>query len=190
MFENEESEFVVPLDLYISRLTQLEGALQSSDRGVKVEIFYADNDPPEDAEFIPFKGRIERYDDNSLDISGPNLSGSGYRSVAILWDDDTTESVSPWEVSVLEPKEFASPPPRPRLDEDEKKRVRDALITIKAIPGVDQCFVLPVGDRYSDYPSRVEVPMNLTFITNRLEADYYSTRSSVVADVRLITLTA
>ena len=82
MFDNKESEFVVPLDLYISRLTQLEGALQSSGRGVKVEIFYADNDPPEDAEFIPFKGRIERYDDNSLDISGLsglNLSGSGYR---------------------------------------------------------------------------------------------------------------
>ena len=95
--------------------------------------------------------------------------------MAILWDDDTIESVSPWEVSVLELKEFPSPPPRPRLDEDEKKRICDALITIKAIPGIDQCFVLPVGDQYSDYPSRVEVPMNLTFITNRLEADYYST---------------
>ncbi|EEC48653.1 predicted protein, partial [Phaeodactylum tricornutum CCAP 1055/1] len=48
-------------------------------------------------------------------------------------------------------------------------------------------FLLPVNDyRYSDYPSRVEVPMDLTFVLNRLEADYYGSRPSVVADVRLI----
>ena len=188
MFENEDSEFIVPLELYVSRLTQLEGALRYSDSEVHVEIYYADDEAPEDAEFVPYKGKVQRYENNDFEDNGPNLSDSGYRSVTVKWENDDSglDRVSPWEVSVLEPKEYDSTPPRPKLDEDEKKRVRDALISIKAIPGVDEYFLLPVGDAYSDYLSRVEVPMDLTFITNRLEADYYSTRFSVVADVRLI----
>lgn len=48
-------------------------------------------------------------------------------------------------------------------------------------------FVEPVDQRrYSDYLTRVEVPMDLKFIERRLDANYYSSRYSLVFDVRLV----
>jgi len=48
-----------------------------------------EDDAPEDTKFVSFKGRVERYDDNNLEISGPKFSGSGHRSVAISCENDT-----------------------------------------------------------------------------------------------------
>ena len=189
MFENDNSDFLVPLDLYVTRLRQLEDAFVGTNhnRGLPVETFYADDSAPEDSEFSSFSGRAVDFSedpDQGHHLSHPSLSGSGYASVRVVWDQDGDEDIlSPWEVSVRD----ADPPERPRLDENEKKAMRRALNIIRGLPSVEEYFRAPVNeDSYSDYPARVEVPMDLTFITNRLEADYYSTKYSVVADVRLI----
>lgn len=174
------------------RLKELESAIIPDDGNVRVEGFYSNEDAPEDAEFVSFKGRVERYADSEFEGSFPNLIGSGFCSLAVVWDQESGEPgvgepdpVSPWEVSLVTNSAFA--PSRPKLDEDEKKRVREAIAYIKEDPRVDDLFQLPVDTlSYSDYPMRVEVPMDLTFIVNRLEADYYATRYSVVADVRQI----
>ena len=120
--------------------------------------------------------------DNGQEQSHPSLSGSGYNSVRVVWEDESEDTLSPWEVALKD----AMPPRRPSLTDDEKRTIRRALKTINSLPNID-AFRSPVDEsHYSDYRTRVEVPMDLTFITTRLEADYYSTKYSVVADVRLV----
>ena len=108
----------------------------------------------------------------------------------MLWENDTNEEpdqVSPWDVSVQSLNRKTEEPERPNLTEEEKKRVRDAFNVVIRLPGVDEFFLLPVDiTKYSDYATRIEVPMDLSFIRDRLEADYYASRYSVVADVMLI----
>lgn len=177
----------------MSRLRQLEIALSDPNRDVQVEAFYADSRDAaaEDADYISFPGRVVRYSDTD-DATGnhPSLFGSGFRSLGIVWDqenDDDPDQVSPWDVSVHSRDSHVEAPERLKLDEDEKRRVRDALNSIGSLASVDEFFFFPVDlAKYSDYASRVEVSMDLTFMKNRLEADYYSTKFSAVADVQLI----
>jgi len=183
VFENNNSDFIVPIDLYVSRLRQLEVAVTNSSRGISVEAYFAGEE--EDAEFTAYTGSALAFTedpDNGQEQSHPSLSGSGYSSVRVVWEDNDEYSLSPWEISVKD----AAPPERPHLSDNEKKIIRRALDIVKSLPNV--CvFRQPVNEqRYSDYQTRVEVPMDLTFITNRLETDYYSTKFSVVADMRLI----
>lgn len=186
VFENDNIDFIVPLELYVSRLRQLETAVADTDQDVAVEAFFAEESPIEDSEFASFAGLAIGFSedpDNGQELSHPSLSGSGYNSVCVVWHQGGGEdNLSPWEVSVRD----AEPPDRPKLDENEKRAVRHALSDVRGLPSADEYFRYPVNESYSDYPTRVEVPMDFTFITNRLEADYYSTKYSVVADVRLI----
>jgi Bromodomain len=178
----------------VSRLLQLESAFSQPDTDVDVEAFYAgSNDEAEDTEYVSFLGHVVKVSSAmEANNSHPSLSGSGMGSLDIVWDQGTdkeTDQVSPWNVSVLTPNAQIEAPERPRLSENEKRRVRDALNTIGNLPGADQFFLFPVDlSKYSDYTSRVEVPMDLSFMKNRLDADYYATRYSAVADVRLIYL--
>lgn len=186
MFESDFTDFIIPLGLYSCRLTELEAAVRE-DGNPRVEAYYAKEDGPSDSEYILYEGRFESLIDSD-DQTDPNLCGSGYGSIVISWDSDSTgpTDMSPWEMRVKDSR-FTLPSSRPSLNETEKGVVRDAIASIKDITGVEDVFLLPVNDyRYSDYPSRVEVPMDLTFVLNRLEADYYGSRPSVVADVRLI----
>lgn len=174
------------MGLYTARLTKLEYALRQADAHPEIEVLYADEQESEDTAFVPFKGHVESHSDNSSDIPQANLCGSGYLSVPISWEDGVKDTVSPWEVNIVT-SASRSPADRPSLTEEEKKEIRDALISIKEDSVVDDIFSEPVDERrFSDYSSRVEVPMDLSFISNRLEADYYATKFSVVADVRLI----
>jgi len=187
VFENDSSDFIVPLDLYVTRLKQLEDAVADADRDVEVEAFFGEEDvEDEDAEFVAYPARgvdFSRDADNGQALSHPSLSGSGYNSVRLDWIlDSGSIDMSPWELSIKD----ADAPYRPKLDENEKRAVRKALSIIRGLPNVDEYFRYAVADAYTDYHTRVEVPMFLNYIIQRLEGDYYSTRYSVVADVRLL----
>lgn len=164
-------------------MRQLEQAYANTDRFVLVEAYFAETE--EDAQFNSWTGRAVGFTDdrdNGQGQSHRSLSGSGYNSVRVVWEDQEEDTLSPWEVSLKD----AMPPQRPTLADEEKRTIRRALNNLKGLPNID-AFRSPVDESfYSDYRTRVEVPMDLTFITTRLEADYYSTKYSVVADVRLI----
>lgn len=73
------------------------------------------------------------------------------------------------------------------LSDEDKIRAREALQKIRRAAEVREYFTDPVNERkYYDYSYRVEVPMNFTLIDRRLNANYYSTKYSLVADVKLI----
>lgn len=186
MFENDQTDFVIPMGLYTARLESLERALSSGESvNPKIEAYYAEDGSPNDSELTPYKGVVKDHSRNSDDLSGPNLRSSGYRSLVVEWEDGTSDEVSPWEVNVCASTE-SSQPNRPSLTDVEKNSVFKALAAIRDLPGA-VAFLTRVDERrYSDYASRIEIPMDLTFITNRLEADYYATRFDVVADVKLI----
>jgi hypothetical protein len=186
MFENDQTDFVIPIGLYTARLESLERALSRGDSvSPEIEAYYAEDGSPNDSELTHYKGVVKDHSRNSDDLSGPNLCSSGYRSLIVEWEDGTADDVSPWEVNVCGSAE-SSQPNRPSLTDEEKKRVLQALASIKGVPGVEAFLTRVDERRYSDYASRIEIPMDLTFITNRLEADYYATLFDVVADVKLI----
>lgn len=175
---------MIPFDLYQSRLNQLEQAL-SSGESVVVDAFYATEN--EDEEFLTFHGNVVRTPAQTDTVDQPGLIGSGYHSVGIAWPDEvSTDYVSPWEVSVRSPESTVALPSRPRLNDADKRSIRDTLNHLRLMPGVMEDFVLPVKANYSDYTCRVELPTNLTLIAERVEADYYATKFSFVADIRLI----
>jgi hypothetical protein len=186
MFENDQTDFIIPMGLYTARLESLERALSSGESdSPEIEAYYADDGSPNDSELTHYKGVVKDHSRNSDDLSGPNLCSSGYRSLVVEWEDGTSDEVSPWEVNVCASAE-SSQPNRPSLTDEEKKSVLEALAAIRGLPDVEAFLTRVDERRYSDYASRIEIPMDLTFITNRLEADYYASRFDVVADVKLI----
>ncbi|KAL7563259.1 hypothetical protein ACA910_016626 [Epithemia clementina (nom. ined.)] len=187
LFESDETDFVIPLSLYVSRLSSLERAL-SREHNPRVEASYA-NASGEDGFLEFFSGRVENVvDEDSL--SNPTLRGSGYQSVEVAWDvvegDSTRDFMSPWELRVKS-EAANNENDRAQMSEDEKQKVRDALRLIQEMERVRECFLYPVDTRkYSDYFTRVEVPMYLEFVKNRLESNYYSNLLSVIADIKQI----
>jgi WD40 repeat protein len=185
MFENEEMDFIIPLGLYQNRLAKLEESL-SRNEYAEVEVFYGSNEGLDDGDFVSFKGTVVAQ--AAVDDDGdPNLCGSGYGSLTIQWEDGSDDhACSPWELVALESTTILDVQ-RPKLSAEEKKTIRKALSVIRAMEGVKALFDQPVNTRRcSDYESRVEVPMSLSFVKTRLDRDYYATRLSVVADVALI----
>ena len=182
LFETGQSDFVVPIGLYITRLQQLEASLAAPSASLEIEVYYKE-DEHEDSELQPFLGRIDNVDPSNI-AEDSHISGSGYRSVSIVWEEGEYDRLSPWEINMRDmPPTFG----RECLSPEEKRKIRDAINTIKDIEGVETLFVHPVDESiYTDYRSRIEVPMDLTFISSRLEAGYYSNILSVVADVKLI----
>jgi hypothetical protein len=183
MFENDHTDFVIPIGLYSARLESLEKVLRrGSPVNPEIEAYYAAED---DSELQPYKGVVKDHSSNSDISSDVNLCSSGYGSLVVEWEDGTSDEMSPWEVNVCS-SAASSQPKRPSLTSEEKKSVFEALAVIKGLPRV-QAFLTPVDEmRYSDYASRIEVPMDLSFITARLETNYYATRFDVVANVKLI----
>ena len=192
LFENKEDDFIFPLSLYVSRLQHLEKSLRSQNKEVRVEACFADSDDRnEDPAYVTYIGRIVQHSENvDVDANCPAIAGSGFNSLAIAWDDGTDhdpDQVSPWDVSPQSCQIDADGALRPKLNDTEKSRVRDAIKSVASLPGVKDFFFHPVDvTKYSDYATRVEVPMDISFIKDRLEADYYGSRYSAVADVMLI----
>jgi hypothetical protein len=116
VFENDETDFVIPFSLYESRLRQLEQALESGE-SVVVDALYATEH--EDEEFLPYQGHVAEASVNQDTIIQPSLVGSGYHSVGINWPEEPSviDYASPWELSVRYPESAVATPSRPQCVE-------------------------------------------------------------------------
>lgn len=187
LFENVPAEHIVPFGLYSSRLSCLEDALSEKGFDVAIKTFFPDEAGVEDSELTSYSCRIGPGSGDSVEVFDRNLAGSGYRAINITYEDGSPEHLSPWEVVVTESEVTDETPNRSHLTYEEQAQVRSAMASIRSMSGVDLSFLQPVDDsQFTDYPSRIEVPMNLSFITTRLEANYYGSRLSVVSDMRPI----
>ena len=158
--------------------------------GIEISTYYDDeSNDNEDTDLVLYQGRLGDYGNYDREHGDANLEGCGYQAINIQWadPDQPSNSCSPWEVTVDKPSSSQFKLSRRTLSEDEKSRAHEALKKIKRIPDVREQFVEPVDQRvYSDYLTRVEVPMDLKFVERRLDANYYSSRFSLVFDVRLV----
>ncbi|CAB9519710.1 bromodomain and WD repeat domain containing [Seminavis robusta] len=192
LFQSDHEEYIIPFDRYLWSLQCLEEAIVSKHyccEGINVSCRFVNEDTDdEDADLILYAGKLEDFGQRDTDNNDANLNNTGYESIRIGWTENGQHSsVSPWDVIVDRPKSKKLRLSRPCLDDDEKKRARDALKNLKRIPQVREQLICAVNQRqYTDYSCRVEVPMHLGFVERRLEANYYSSRMSIVADVKLI----
>ena len=222
----------MPFDRYIWRLRCLEEAIVGNrleSEGIEVSSFYDDDDNDnEDSDLILYQGRLDDYGQLDHRHTDGNLNNCGYRAVNVQWEDSSQsfDKLSPWEIIVDKPTSKQHKFSRKCLAEEEKKRAHQALKKIKRVADVREQFSEPVNERrYSDYSTRVEVPMNLKFIEKRyvrkfgrnenhrilpkssiilanpsfsfhcrmlftvcprFDANYYSSRCSIVFDMKLI----
>jgi hypothetical protein len=194
MFESGCEEFIFPEALYTWRLQSIEnGAGRTRHQNeLPVVAYFSAEDASrlrsrrEDQDMESFPGTVKRYLPNAAREPDDHLLGSGYGTLKVEWDsEDPPSLLSPWEVT-LRDKVYETPPP-PTLSEAATVAVGKALAKVEALPNVEEYFLYPVDEsRYSDYRNRVEVPMNFSFIKERLAAGYYSNVRSVLSDARLI----
>jgi hypothetical protein len=184
LFENDKCEFVIPEMLYTSRLTALERTLVDSDfsfEGLDIHLYYYDPDVnEEDQEMHLYPAVVKSLGEEEAQ-SNPHLRGSGF-GVLNVDCEEYDDTFSPWEVMVDQ-----TTPGRPGLSEEDMKVVADALRKQMRKPAVREFYSKPVDtERYYDYLNMVEIPMDLSFIHRRFHSDYYATKWSVVADIKLI----
>ena len=184
VFETDKCEFLIPEELYTKRLQALENALRARGsvfEGLEAFVFYqADNTRREDEENELYEGKIEGSEEDDTHPDA-HLRGSGFEVVKVN-SQEYSDHFSPWEIVVEDVKAG-----RPGLSDDDKKSILEALNVQLRKPGVREHLSRPVDEvRYSDYEKMVEVPIDMMFIKRRLESDYYATKLSVAADVKLI----
>lgn len=159
--------------------------LSTHPEGFQFEIYLANgDDEEEDGLFHSWAAKFEDIEiENEDHFENASLKGSGYNSIRISWLDRDKDAVSPWDTNL---KSTVRDQVYETLTGVQKSEVQIALKQIrKSDSNLD--FLHPVNEsRFSDYGMRIEVPMDLTFIHERVEADYYSNKLSVVADMRLI----
>jgi hypothetical protein len=189
IFDIDSTEFIIPIGLYEWRLSSIEKAIVARNLdydGLEVEAFYA-NQEQEDSDLIAYSGKVVGRSQIQDPVNDPHLLNSGFGSILVRWTDGTDVDVlSPWEVNAMLPDQPAASLCT-SLEAWERKRVNDALDRVLRRSDVKKYFLNPVNERrYSDYLLRIEIPMDVSFIQRRLEANYYATRSSAVADFKLI----
>ena len=194
MFESGQEEFLFPYDRFVYRIQCLEEAITlngGAADGIELSTYYGDEENNvNDNDLVAYRGKLADYEQYDRELNDPNLNNSGFSALQVTWDDisqaNDANDMSPWEVVVERPKSKKYSLSRTCLSDDESKQVREALKKLKRRPVVRELFLKEVDRRYSDYPLRVEVPMHLSLIQRRLDNNYYTSRWSVVADVRLI----
>ncbi|KAL3923359.1 MAG: hypothetical protein SGILL_001701 [Bacillariaceae sp.] len=187
IFENPHADFLIPEFLYSARIDSLqkhvaEREMRSS--GIPVDVFYADEDPRrEDAEMEPWASTIDGIAPPETH-SDVHLNDSGFSVISVTGDNDDNfvDTASPWDLNT-EGVMLS----RPHLTDDETKSILEALDSLLQKPDISNHFSMPVDqERYYDYEVMIEVPMDLMSVKRRLNNDYYGSKLSVVADLRLI----
>ena len=190
MFESDLQEFIFPENLFRWRLESLEGAVRANNNefvGIAVSCYFVSDqsDSEEDAAMVTYGAKLVGLDAEACSDTNMNLRDSGYQTLKIVWDDGGSEYVCPWEVSLRDAIDEVPTPPR--LSHHEKRVVRSALDKAERTPTVRDYFMSSVNEtRYSDYKSRVEIPIDFSFIEQRLASDYYATVASILSDVQLV----
>lgn len=190
MFESDLQEFIIPENLFCWRLESLEGAVRANNSefvGIVVSCYFVSDqsDSEEDATMVTYGAKLVGLDAEACSDTNMNLRDSGFQTLKIEWDDGGSEYVCPWEVSLRDAIDEV--PKSPRLSHNEKRIVRAALDKAERTPTVRDFFMSSVNEtRYSDYKSRVEIPIDFSFIEQRLASDYYATVASILSDVQLV----
>ncbi|KAL3920258.1 MAG: hypothetical protein SGILL_003351, partial [Bacillariaceae sp.] len=187
LFENSHVDFLIPDFLYSARLESLQKHIQERRMRfsrLPVDVFYADDDNRrEDSEMEPWASSLgevlstEPHSDVHL-----NESGFGVLQVTGAENDSFVDTASPWDLNT---EGLALS--RPHLTDDESSSILDAINSLLQNPDISSHFQMPVDmERYYDYAAMIEVPMDLMFIKRRLNNNYYGSKLSVVADLRLM----
>lgn len=196
MFESDCPEFVIPEALFTWRLNSIEEASGRTrhQNEISVVAFFAPEETArgrsranrEDQEMQAYVAKVMKRHPNSEREPDEHLLSSGFGTLEVQWESEgSISTISPWEVT-LQDKAYETPSP-PSLSEAASLAIAKALAKVEALPNVEEYFLHPVDEsRYSDYRNRVEVPMNFSFIKERLAAGYYSNVHSVLSDAMLI----
>ena len=150
--------------------------LDSRDRG------YGSEDPS----YISYQANLVSYVDSGEDEY--HFQGSGYNALNVTWDDpvadEETIPVCAWDAQVT----GLAAPKVPEMSTEVKNAVNAALKQVmNSDPQVKEWYeCMPDCRIYSDYLLMVEVPMYLQHIRRRMQNNYYTNKSSVVADMELI----
>jgi hypothetical protein len=181
---NEGEDFLIPLGLYEQRLSRLElyGKEQSF-----VDVFYKEIDSSSDPTLRAFRGRIDSFEQySSTEALDPRIDGSGFQSITVRWiEDGAEENLSPWELDII--ADAVDEVRRSKLKEEEKRKVLKALASLRDFDEMSRLFFEPVDmSKYSDYENMIEVPMDLSFVSSRVETDYYVSMLSVFSDFQLV----
>ena len=188
LFLNGEVDFLIPEALFIWRIASLEQMIRQEKRfvGLLINTQFNESDGKEDDDscFVPYPGEI--FHANPSYDEELHFQNSGYNVISVRFPhNDLTESMCIWEIS---PASGRYNGPRPfTLDRDQKTAVGKIIDELEEDTDIQTYFSLPVdSSRYVDYLSIIEVPMNFSFIRQRLKNDYYSNLLGVSSDMRLI----
>jgi len=188
MFASGEVDFVIPECLYKWRLEQLLEEIHShpnEGNGIQLTEYYLNDSPTtsEDTEFEQYSAKIDALLSPGNE-SEMHFQGSGYNSITVSYDDiEEITAISPWEADI-ETKKDDHPLPT-CLSEQQKEAILSIFAELEDED--ENFFSYPVDTAtYADYLQMIEVPMDISFIRNRLENNYYTNVKSVRADVKLI----
>jgi Transcription factor involved in chromatin remodeling, contains bromodomain len=185
VFENGESDFVVPLELFMWRTHSLERAIEEcgSCSGIPLTDFFV-NSEAEDSRFDPYSCELSTIipDDDECES---HFHGSGYNALQLTYEGSNSSAANIWEVTVSG-KEDQCPLP-PCLTDDQTSALIEILNSLESDEYVKAAFSAPVDTRrFMDYEQMVEVPIDLSFIKQRLQHKYYTNVHSVLADMKLL----
>lgn len=187
VFENDEVDFIVPLQLYIWRLQQIEHAAQLCPTklyGVEVMDNYFDPNQGEDEKFQPFKCVIARRIRNA-DEDEFHFQLSGTNSLIVDFENGDNSIACPWDLNVCNPS--CECPLPSCLTESQKRETMNILEKLEEDEDVLAMFCAPVDTRrYVDYLQMIEVPMDFSVIRKRIKSNYYTNVRSVKADIMLV----
>ncbi len=209
-------EFIMPEYLYQWRLGIIEEKLLESNEIDTTEVFlayYAADDKEntasndenslsdlEDPPLEPYScvlQKIIKVTDNessnlvSYEESEIHLKGSGFGSLAIKWlevedKNSSSDVLSTWELTCK--NRSKSVPFPPQLTNEETNQFLDILNKLVNENADYQLYFLKPVDTntFPDYKNYIELPMDISFIQERLKNKYYTNKLSVMADFMLM----
>ena len=194
IFESNLVDFIVPENLFSWRLGKIEKIICDGGKtGIHDKNFLQYFTPEEgdegyqneDALLVSHKCKMLAYNDIITPEIDPHFRNSGYEAIRVKWENDEAQLSCPWELHSLDCKDKAPLPPC--LTELQKESCFKILDNIEEDSYVRSNFLLPVNiEKFVDYLSMVEVPMDLSFIRTRLQSDYYTNVLSFKADFKLL----
>lgn len=184
IFENGETDFILPLELYKWKVQSLESVIDEQGIGSGVELtdFFVNSDA-EDSRFDPFLCDLyTTIPDAEREI---HFQGSGYCNVNIKYEGTDESYANTWDVTVRG-KEGRCPLPT-CLTNEQTKAILGIVDSLESDTHLKAIFSAPVDTRmFVDYNQMIEVPMDISLIRRRLNQQYYTNVYSVLADVKLI----
>lgn len=184
IFENGESDFILPLELYKWKVQSLERVIveQGIGSGVELTDFFMNSDA-EDSRFDPFLCDLyTTIPDVEREI---HFQGSGYSNVNIKYEGTDESYANTWDVTVRGTEDQCPLPTC--LTNEQTKALLGILDSLESDMHVKAIFSAPVDTRtFVDYNQMIEVPMDISVIRRRLDQQYYTNVYSVLADIKLI----